>query len=412
MTQINNNEPKIQSDSYTKQSGDLSIDPATGLPIDPATGVPIDPTTGLPFSKDSISSFSDSSLSMYDLLDSSNINMLRPDLPQIAGALTYRGILKEAVLKGKTRKNLEEDISRKNIKNAQITQTTIPTTSTSQEIVGNQGLEETGTKATGNPWIQNPNSIASMMIVSMSIAKMLSQSKLSDGKMKILLNMTIFKLGMEAADDAKALRDLQANQETMKAMNSFVSAGLAVYQMASIVNQRGKDEQEAEKNNGANAQKKKVEEAQTAYDGIIKNAQSATETGKTLSAEEAAQTPQAKEAKKTLDTEQEKLTKAQAAQKSEMYEISRYNSQINEAKFKAINSFVDGAFTLAGTIITKEIGVKEQHKMQLEAMQSACRSFVDGIGEAIKDADSFMEKTLSIAERTSADTSARLAIKG
>lgn len=406
MTQISN-ENKMQPDPLFKQSMDQAA-------IDPATGLPIDPKTGQPISLDTVESMSDAEVfnffaSMFDLLDFKESALIanNPQIP--APFLTRIGILREAIAKGQIRQGIDADATTKNIKGTEILQTTLSKAETTKNqtvrlaAAADNQLTSASDNAKPNPWLQNTNAIGAMMIVSLAIAKSMAAAKMDESKLKQILNMKIYELGMDAAEDAKKLKDLQARQETMKAINSFVTAGVAVYQMFSIANQRAQDEKEVEKQ--IDAQKELVKTKQTEHDGL--------ESGATDGDDAAVLAFNKKTEKgKELEIEKTKLTKMQENQEQMMYDISRRNTSFNDAKFKAFNSFIDGSFTLAGTFITGEQGEVEKHMKELEVLQQIWSKQRDSFETHINDANSLMEKALSIAERMSSETKAMLATRG
>lgn len=403
MSSININTSNMQPNPMEVKSDKLMKDPATGLPLDPETGLPMPGDTMAVFS-DVFDFFG----SMFDLIESKST--MRADSAQIAGpTLSFKAVRQQAIIQGQTKQSIQGDITAKNIKEGEILKANLnaAAVATQTTAADNQLSQTNLTGVKPNPWIQNPSSIAALMIVSREIAKVLSEMKMNEGQLKKTLDMTIYHLGMEAADDAKTLRDMQASQETLKAMNSFVSAGIACYQMASIVNQRGKDEAEAKKKE---TEQEKIVTAAEANVAALEKQGGVTDTG--IETTKPATPEELEGAKKNLTEQKAKLETLKANADKEFYEVSNRNRMFNEAKFKAVNSFVDGAFTLAGTVITKEQGVVEKHKAQLETMQQLWRTQSDALQKDRDDCNSFAEQMLSTATRTSSDIRASISVKG
>lgn len=393
MPEIHSHKPKLEQYNLKEASnqGAESF-------IDPATGLPLDTLKGLASLEDTISSFPDIFASMFDLLDFKDSVLItnNPQLP--APALTKTGVLREAILKGQARQGIAADTTTKSITDSQILQTTIDTTTRTD---GQRAADNSASKP--NPWIQHPNSIGAMLIASIAIAKSLSEAKMSDGELNRTLTMKMYKLDMASAEELKKLQDLKASQETLQAVHNFVSAGIAVYQMASILHQKSEDKKEVEQ---------EIAAQQTKVNNIENDLKSNTTSATDTEPQELINAKSRQEVEENLKIEKAKLAKMKENQEQMVYDTSRKNLQFNEAKFRAINEATNGIFTLMGTVMTKEQGVVEKHKAQLEALKQMLMKVRESTNSSIESYNSMIEKSLSLAERTSADLKASMSTKG
>lgn len=70
-----------------------------------------------------------------------------------------------------------------------------------------------------NPWLKYPNRIGALMVAMLELITIQSNSRFNEAQMQMNLNQGMFKLGLANADLAKKLRDMQADQEFMKAIS-------------------------------------------------------------------------------------------------------------------------------------------------------------------------------------------------
>lgn len=102
------------------------------------------------------------------------------------------------------------------------------------DAIGNQEEVEGALKA--NPWLNNPSVMAVLFLVMLDYQKNMSSQRFTEANMKIALSEMTYEIGMENADLAKKLKDLEADKQFLEAMGSFANAATAALSGAMAVN--------------------------------------------------------------------------------------------------------------------------------------------------------------------------------
>lgn len=109
----------------------------------------------------------------------------------------------------------------------------LPTLSQANAI-GDQ--EEVDSALKANPWLNNPSVMAVLFLVMLDLQKSMSSQRFTEANMKINLSEMTYELGMENADLAKKLKDLEADKQFLEAMGSFANAATAALSGAMAIN--------------------------------------------------------------------------------------------------------------------------------------------------------------------------------
>lgn len=284
-----------------------------------------------------------------------------------------------------------------------------------------------------NPWMANPSHLSALFVVLFKIQDLASETRLTEAEVKMLIDKFAVQVGMENAELAKKIKDLSADKEMVRAVGSFINAGVAAYQLSGVVGAKAKaeaakdaavkDKIDDQKNNIDTANKamgdiRKTPEATAA--GIVNPPMANPDTDQQAIAKLKAHgvalgvpgagdavTAKATEYQKALDDRakaETEINKLEHQGREEFRMALQHEGQMAQLKGDIIKGLVEGSIGVTTSLYTKEEAEKDKSKVINDALTQLLNKFGDSTGKAKDDLQSQHDKVLQLLVQMSSET--------
>lgn len=267
-----------------------------------------------------------------------------------------------------------------------------------------------------NPWVSNPNFLAGFMQVMYELLEMYQHIQFNEAQLDTMIRQDLFAMGKSNAKLAQELKNKEAEEQMVRAIASFINAGVSAWQLQTTISARGKATQEAEKEAGTTEKRKAVED----------HIEKVLNPPKPISASESPD--QVAPATKLTEVEQQKIDKhkkemtlpeeseqqipkkdrdeharlKKAWEKSEKdkqlktTELTREKHDIARIRSELLQSVVKGAESLVESNIKVEMGKTEKARIELEAIIKSFQTYDETSRQAKDDAKSSLDRTVDL----------------